>query len=127
MAICRAERLFQMFPISKEFEPRYLVNEFNQWTDHKEKNIYCEAKKEAQAWYSLFKEKLNESGDDGEICGDEEPFSGLDEQFSGEDAQFSNQLSVDEGDLLLNHNRQPLKTDKHFSVNFSSQYNEYIL
>ncbi|CAI6355626.1 unnamed protein product [Macrosiphum euphorbiae] len=113
MAICRAERMFQMFPISKEFEPRYLINEFNQWTDDKEKNIYCEAKKEAQAWKSLFKEKLNESGDDGEICDDDKPLSGLDEQFS-------EQLSIDESDLLLNHNRQRLNTDKHFSVNFSN-------
>ncbi|XP_060865059.1 uncharacterized protein LOC132941145 [Metopolophium dirhodum] len=115
MAICRAERLFQMFPISKKFEPRYLVNEFNQWTDPKEKNLYCEAKKEAQAWNSLFKEKLDDSGDDVEICDD-------DKLFLGEDAQFSNgghQLSVDEGDPLSNHNGQLLNIEKHFSVNFS--------
>jgi len=127
MAICRAERLFQMFPISKKFEPRYLVNEFNQWTDDMEKKIYCEAKKEAQAWYDLFKDKLNESDDDEEICGDDKSFFGVEEQFSGEDAQFSNgghQLSVDGGDLLSNHNGQPLNIDKQFSVNFSSQYNE---
>lgn len=122
MAICRTERMFQKFPISKEFEPRYLVNEFNQWTDPEEKNLYCEAKKEAQAWYSLFKEKLNESVDDVQICGDQKSFFGVDEQFSGEDEQFS-----DDEDLHSNHNEQRLNIDKLFSVNFSSQFNEYKL
>lgn len=128
MAICRAERMFQKFPISKKFEPRYLVNEFNQWTDPEEKNLYCEAKKEALAWYSLFKEKLNESVDDVQICGDQKSFFGVDEQFSGGDEQFSNgvgQFSVDDEDLHSNHNEQRLNIDKHFLVNFSSQFNEY--
>jgi len=130
MAICRAERMFQMFPISKKFVPRYLVNEFNQWTDPKEKNLYCDAKKEAQAWFSLFEEKLNESGDDAMICSDNKLFLGVDEQFSGEDAQFAdgvNQFSADEDDLLSNNNGELLNIDKHFSVNFSSQFNEYKL
>jgi len=109
-----------MFPISKKFEPRYLVNESNQWTDSEEKNMYCEAKKEAQELYNLFKEKLNEPGEDVKmICsdqnllGEEEQFSGEEEQFLGEEEQFSNQT-------------EPiLKIEKHFSVNFSSQFNEY--
>ncbi|XP_003247081.1 uncharacterized protein LOC100572374 [Acyrthosiphon pisum] len=121
MAICQAERLFQMFPISKKFEPRYLVNESNQWTDPKEKHLYCEAKKEAKAWYGLFSERLNESGDDADICDDEKLFWGVDEQFSNEEAQFSNgsnQLLVDEG-----HNEQLLNIEKHFAVNFSINQN----
>ncbi|XP_022171829.1 uncharacterized protein LOC111034776 [Myzus persicae] len=123
MAICRTERMFQMFPISKKTEPTYLINEFNQWTDSKEKNMYCEAKKEAQEFYNLFKDTLDESVENLKICGNDEQFLGENEQFSGEDGEFSDNVEQ----LLVDEDGQILNVDKGFSVNFSSQFNYYKL
>jgi len=130
MAICRTERLFKMFPIPKKIEPRYLVNEINQWTDPEEKYMYCESIKEAKELYNLFKDTLNESDDNMMICSDDEQFLGEDEQLSVEDEQLLDgvvQLSADEDEQLLNRNRLFFKSDKPFSVNFSSQFHNYKL
>ncbi|KAL5238148.1 hypothetical protein ACI65C_005558 [Semiaphis heraclei] len=130
MAICRTERLFNnMFPISKKIEPRYLVNEINQWTDPEEKYMHCEAIKEAKELYYLFEDTFNESDDDMMICSDEQ-FLIEDEQFSVEDGQFLDgveQFSADRDEQLSTRNKQFLKSNKQFSVNFSSQFNNYKL
>jgi hypothetical protein len=91
MAICRTQRLFQLFPGVNEYEARFRLNERNQWTYPEEKMMYCKVKKEVQELYELFEFHFDDSDDYEEFLEEES-----EEFFENDENDDDVQLSISE-------------------------------